>query len=86
VEGIVTVHTRIPLPPGFPSVFVNILPVDDNEPIPEIFQKKLERVGNECAERVIRQIEGKNSRAGRNVVPLLPVRLREGVRPFVGNA
>lgn len=86
VEGIVTVHTRIPLPPGFPSVFVSVLPVDDNEPMPEIFQKKLERMGSESAERVIQQIEGKNSRAGKNVVPLLPVRLREGMRPFVGNA
>jgi hypothetical protein len=75
VEGIVTVQTRVRLPSGFPTVFVDILPFHASEPISEAFQKQLERVGNESAERLVQQIEAKNGGPGRNAVPRLPVHL-----------
>ena len=62
VEGLVTLHTRVPLPPGFPHVFVGLTPWNLPEAIPEFFQRKLEGLGQDCARRLVRQIEGSSPR------------------------
>jgi len=62
VEGVVTLGTRVPLPAGFPNVFVELPPWNLADPIPELFQKKLDDLGQDCARRLVRQIEGSSSR------------------------
>src|SRR5437016_4489377 len=58
VEGVVTLGTRVPLPTGFPNVFVELTTWNLPEAIPQFFQRKLEGLGQGCAQRLVRQIEG----------------------------
>ncbi len=62
VEGLVTLGSRVPLPAGFPNVFVDLDPWNRPEPLPESFQKKLDGLGQDCAHRLLRQIEGSSPR------------------------
>ncbi|PYX35101.1 MAG: hypothetical protein DMG81_18745 [Acidobacteria bacterium] len=62
VEGVVTLGTRVPLPAGFPHVFVDLAPWNLADAIPEFFQKKLDGLGQDCAQRLLRQIEGSSPR------------------------
>jgi hypothetical protein len=73
VEGIITVQRRPPLPAGFPTVFVDLLPVNLLEPMSTIFQQRLERLGQDCADCLVRQIERKGTRPGRMASSFVPV-------------
>ncbi len=72
VEGILAVQNRAPLPAGFPNVFIELMPLSVQQAIPEILREKLERLGQQCAERVVRQIEGTNASSAQKESPLFP--------------
>jgi transcriptional regulator with XRE-family HTH domain len=73
VEGIITMQRKPPLPVGFPTVFVDLLPTNLLAPMPTIFQQRLERLGKDCADCVVRQIERKGTRFGRIASSFVPV-------------
>jgi hypothetical protein len=64
-EGIIAIQTKPPLPAGFPTVFVD-LPVNLWEPTLAIQQQKLEKLGRDCADSIVRQIEPKGPRNDRS--------------------
>lgn len=65
VEGIISVQTKPPLPAGFPTVFVD-LPMNLWEPMLAMHQLRLEKLGRDCADSIVRQIEPKGTRNDRN--------------------
>jgi len=75
VEGIITVQTKPPLPAGFPTVFVD-LPVNLWEPMLAMHQQKLEKLGRDCADSIVRQIEPKAAKADRGIPSFLLARVR----------
>lgn len=85
VEGILAVQSRAPLPAGFPNAFIELLPVSLPPTMPEALQEKLERLGQQCAERVVRQIEGQNA-AGRDTSAILTLKVSEKMEFVAGIA
>jgi Bacterial regulatory proteins, lacI family len=66
VEGIITLQSRPPLPDGFPAVFVDLRA---NGPMLAIHQHKLEQLGRDSADSILKQIEPKRAREGGQFAP-----------------
>jgi len=79
VEGIITVQTKPPLPAGFPAVFVD-LPLTLWEPMLAIHQQRLEKLGRDCADSIVKQIEPKGTRNDRSTPSFLLARMRTPVQ------
>ena len=85
VEGIIAVQTKPPLPADFPTVFVD-LPVNLGEPMLVIHQQKLEKLGRDCADSIVRQIEPKGTRADKTTPPFMLAGMRTPTADKMGSS